>query len=135
MGFLRVSAGARRTSRSYDRGEREPEGREDEAVLPRPPGRHGGGVLQPCGAVPLAVQPSSYEQKIAAAAALGLQVLPPEVQGGNAVALADFFQDGGWSMVTHSLEYDARDAGTPAAWAMCASTASKPASGWTAPAG
>ncbi|HWI81711.1 VCBS repeat-containing protein, partial [Ramlibacter sp.] len=61
---------------------------------------------------PLPVQPSSYEQKIAAAAALGPQPMPAEVQSGNAVAFADFFQDGSWSMVTHSLEYDARDAAT-----------------------
>lgn len=48
---------------------------------------------------------SSYENKAAAAQALGQQALPPEVASGNAVAFGDFFQDGRYSMVTHTLEY------------------------------
>lgn len=56
--------------------------------------------------VPLPVLASSYENKAAAAEALGPQPLPAEVRGGNAVAFADFYQDGSYSMVTHSLEYD-----------------------------
>lgn len=71
-----------------------------------------GGVVATGAAAPLGVLPSSYEQKIAAAQAIGPQVLPSEVQAGNAVGFADFFQDGGWSMVTHSLEYDPQDART-----------------------
>jgi hypothetical protein len=54
---------------------------------------------------PIAPKFSSYENKEAAAQALGPQWLPPEVAGGNAVAFADFFQDGTYSMVTHTLEY------------------------------
>lgn len=48
---------------------------------------------------------SSYENKVAAAVAVGSQVLPAEVAGGNAAAYADFFQDGTYSLVTHTLDY------------------------------
>ena len=48
---------------------------------------------------------SSYENKTAASQALGPQWLPPEVAGGNAAAFADFFQEGTYSLVTHTLEY------------------------------
>ena len=55
--------------------------------------------------VPMPVQKSSYENKIAASSVLGAQSLPSEVTSSNAVAFADFFQDGSYSMVTHTLEY------------------------------
>jgi hypothetical protein len=51
-------------------------------------------------------QSGSYENKMAAAMVVGAQVLPGEVQAANAVAYADFFQDGTYSMVTHTLVYD-----------------------------
>jgi hypothetical protein len=64
----------------------------------------GGGSASPATppvvATPIPVQPSSYENKMAAAAALGPQPLPSEVTQGNAVAFGDFFQDGTYSMVT-----------------------------------
>ncbi|MFC0169268.1 DUF4214 domain-containing protein [Pseudoduganella danionis] len=60
--------------------------------------------LNPSG--PILPKASSYENKIAAAAALGSQNMPPEVAESNTVAFADFFQDGSYSMVTHSLEYN-----------------------------
>lgn len=53
-------------------------------------------------ASPLKVQASSYENKVAAANAIGPQALPSEVIASNAVAFADFFQDGTYSMVTMS---------------------------------
>lgn len=53
-------------------------------------------------AVPIPLQVSSYLNKIAAANAIGPQPLPAEVAQGNAVAFADFFQDGTYSMVTHT---------------------------------
>ena len=56
--------------------------------------------------VPIRVEKSSYENMAVAGEVLGAQILPNEVQQGNAVAFADFFQDGSYSMVTHSLEYD-----------------------------
>ena len=62
--------------------------------------------------VPIPVLKSSYENKIAAGAALGPQKMPAEVLGGNAVAFADFFQTGSYAMVTHSLEYDNTDPST-----------------------
>ncbi|MCY0910316.1 FG-GAP repeat domain-containing protein [Massilia antarctica] len=62
--------------------------------------------------VPIPVQKSSYESKASAGEVLGPQKLPAEVIGGNAVAFADFFQDGSYSMVTHSLEYNASDLST-----------------------
>jgi hypothetical protein len=62
--------------------------------------------------VPIPVQKSSYENKVAAAEALGAQTLPVEVRRANAVAFADFFQDGSFSMVTHSLEYDPQNSAT-----------------------
>jgi hypothetical protein len=51
--------------------------------------------------IPLAVLSSSYENSAAATEALGSQPM-----AGNAVAFADFFQDGSYSMVSHTLEYD-----------------------------
>lgn len=62
--------------------------------------------------VPILVEKSSYENKAVAGEAIGAQKLPIEVGAGNAVAYADFFQDGSYSMVTHSLEYDPQDAST-----------------------
>jgi hypothetical protein len=62
--------------------------------------------------VPIPVAKSSYENKAAAGEVLGSQNLPKEVGMGNAVAFADFFQDGSYAMVTHSLEYDVQDATT-----------------------
>jgi len=62
--------------------------------------------------VPLAVLPSSYVNAAAAGEVLGSQALPNEVRMGNAVAFADFFQDGSYSMVTHSLEYDPNNTAT-----------------------
>jgi hypothetical protein len=59
---------------------------------------------------------SSYENKITAAAELGTQILPAEVQQGNAVAFADFFQEGNLGMVTHSLEYNYSDISTATEW-------------------
>lgn len=59
----------------------------------------------PYGTKTIPVKQSSYENKVAAAQVVGAQWLPPEVAGGNAVAFADFFQDGSYSMVTHTLEY------------------------------
>jgi hypothetical protein len=56
--------------------------------------------------VPIPVLKSSYENKIAAGKALGAQTMPADVTESNSVAFADFFQDGSYSMVTHSLEYD-----------------------------
>lgn len=62
--------------------------------------------------VPIPVLKSSYENKVAVADAIGQQILPREVWQGNAVAFADFFQDGTYSMVTHSLEYNSQDQST-----------------------
>lgn len=62
--------------------------------------------------VPIPVLKSSYENKAAAGESIGAQKLPSEVALGNAVAFADFFQDGTYSMVTHSLEYNAQDPST-----------------------
>jgi hypothetical protein len=53
----------------------------------------------------IAPKMSSYENKVTAAATVGSQVLPAEVAGGNAAAFADFFQDGTYSLVTHTLDY------------------------------
>ncbi|TFW07011.1 DUF4214 domain-containing protein [Oxalobacteraceae bacterium OM1] len=61
---------------------------------------------------PIVPKTSSYENKAAAGEALGPQALPAEVRRGNAVAFADFFQDGTYSMVTHSLAYDPQDPST-----------------------
>jgi len=55
---------------------------------------------------PIPVLKSSYENKIAAATALGPQKFLGEAALSNSVAFADFFQDGTYSMVTHSLIYD-----------------------------
>lgn len=63
-------------------------------------------------AVPIPVQKSSYENTAIAGESIGAQTLPSEVIAGNAVAFADFFQDGTYSMVTHSLEYNAQDPST-----------------------
>lgn len=62
--------------------------------------------------VPIPVLKSSFENKVAAGEAIGSQKLPPEVVSGNAIAFADFFQDGTYSMVTHSLEYNVQDSST-----------------------
>lgn len=56
-----------------------------------------GGVIRP--------MRSSYENKAAAGLALGAQDLPPEVASSATVAFGDFFQDGSYSMVTHTLDY------------------------------
>ena len=56
--------------------------------------------------VPIPVQKSSYLNKIAAAAALGPQ---PVFGDNNAVAFADFFHDGTYSMVTNTLVYNNQD--------------------------
>ena len=61
---------------------------------------------------PIIPKPSSYENKIAAAAVLGSQTMPAEVAVSNTVAFADFFQDGTFSMVTHSLIYDRNNPAT-----------------------
>lgn len=61
---------------------------------------------------PIAVQATSYLNKVTAAGTLGPQALPSEVAVGNAVAFADFFQDGSYSMVTHTLEYNPQDPST-----------------------
>ena len=64
--------------------------------------------------MPIRVEKSSYENMAVAGEVLGAQILPNEVRGGNAVGFADFFQDGSYSMVTHSLEYwGAFDVKTP----------------------
>lgn len=62
--------------------------------------------------VTIPVLASSYENKAAAGQLLGTQQLPSEAGAGNAVAFADFFQDGAYAMVTHSLEYNSQDAST-----------------------
>ncbi|WP_082798006.1 FG-GAP repeat domain-containing protein [Collimonas arenae] len=62
--------------------------------------------------VPIPVLKSSYENKAAAGESIGAQTLPSEVAAGNAVAFADFFQDGTYSMVTHTLEYNSQDPST-----------------------
>ncbi len=67
------------------------------------------GGSSPLPTPPIAVKASSYLNKAAAAATVGSQLLPQEVALGNAVAYADFFQDGSYSMVTHSLEYNVQD--------------------------
>ncbi len=51
----------------------------------------------------LPVLKSSYENKIAAGAALGPQNMP--AGSNNAYAFADFFQDGNYALVSHSLIY------------------------------
>jgi len=53
--------------------------------------------------VPMPVFKSSYENKMAAGKILG----PQKYTGANATAYADFLQDGSYSMVTMTLEYDA----------------------------
>ena len=55
--------------------------------------------------VPIPVQKSSYENKIVAATSLG----PQTIASGDAVAFADFFQDGTYSMITHTLIYNSQD--------------------------
>jgi len=70
----------------------------------------GGTTSQTVGViVPIPVQKSSYENRATADEAIGPQLLPSETHDGNAVAFADFFQDGSYSMVTHSLEYNPAD--------------------------
>ncbi|ENG0237262.1 FG-GAP repeat domain-containing protein [Burkholderia multivorans] len=63
-------------------------------------------------ATPILVQKTSYLNKIAAATALGPQNVPSEVTSSNSVAFADFFQDGTYSMVTHTLVYNPADPST-----------------------
>ena len=58
-------------------------------------------VLRCTNALP--VLKSSYENKIAAGAALGPQNMP--LSSNNAYAFADFFQDGNYALVSHSLIY------------------------------
>jgi hypothetical protein len=55
---------------------------------------------------------SSYENSAKAGEIMGSQSLPNEVRGGNAVAFGDFFHDGNYSMVTHSLVYNPADPST-----------------------
>jgi len=57
----------------------------------------------------LPVKKSSYENRMAAIQAIGPQ-LPPLT--GDALAYADFFQDGTYSYVIHSLEYNNQDPST-----------------------
>lgn len=59
-----------------------------------------------------ALLPSSYENSAKAGEIMGAQNLPKEVQSSNSVAFADFFQDGTYSMVTHSLIYNVADSST-----------------------
>lgn len=59
---------------------------------------------------PLAVKKSSCENKIAAAEVVGSRALPREVN--NGLAYADFFQEGEYSLVGHSLEYSFKDRST-----------------------
>lgn len=58
--------------------------------------------------VPIPVLKSSYLNKIAAATAIGPQAIP----SGYPVAFADFFQDGTYSMVTNSSNYDRNNPAT-----------------------
>ncbi|MGZ5201643.1 MAG: DUF4214 domain-containing protein [Telluria sp.] len=53
---------------------------------------------------PLLPASTSYANKMAAGAVLGAQGFPRDT--GDAVAFADFFQDGSYSLVTNTLEYD-----------------------------
>lgn len=55
---------------------------------------------------PIAVAHSSYENKARAALALGSSALPPGVTGQDAIAFGDFFQDGSYGLVSHTLEYN-----------------------------
>lgn len=56
-----------------------------------------------------ALLPSSYENSAKAGEIIGSQPLPKEVRSGNAIAFGDFFRDGKYSMVTHSLMYNPAD--------------------------
>lgn len=58
------------------------------------------------------VQRSSYEAKHVAGEVLGPLPLPVEVRYGSAVAFADFFQEGAYSVVTHTLVYNPQDPST-----------------------
>ena len=62
--------------------------------------------------VPLNVLASSYENAARAGEFFGSQTLPNEVRNSNSVAFADFFQDGTYSMVTHTLDYAAGNIAT-----------------------
>lgn len=82
-------------------------------------GGGGGGTTTPIGTTPAAVTfpaaallPSSYENSAKAGEIMGSQLLPKEVQSGNAIAFGNFFQDGKYSMVTHSLLYNPADPST-----------------------
>ena len=59
--------------------------------------------LPPTAAGTIPVLRSSYENKAAAGAAMGPQTMP--AGSNNGYAFADFFQDGSYSMVSHSLIY------------------------------
>jgi len=64
---------------------------------------------------PIEVRATAYLNKIEASFVLGSQSLPTEVSvgmAGNSVAFADFFQEGSYSMITHSLEYDPNNSAT-----------------------
>lgn len=61
------------------------------------------GGSSPVPSPPIPVKASSYENKIAAGAALGPQNMP--AGSNNAYAFADFFQDGNYALVSHSLVY------------------------------
>ena len=52
--------------------------------------------------VPISVLKSSYENKVSAGRFLG----PQRIMGGDATAFADFLQNGSYTMVTMTLEYD-----------------------------
>lgn len=58
------------------------------------------------------VRASSYENKVAAAEAVGSRTLPIEVVSSNSAAYADFFQEGQYSLITHSLVYRFSDRST-----------------------
>lgn len=59
--------------------------------------------------VPRVPSLSSHQNKVASGESVGPLALPTEVISGNAVAYADFFGDGGYSLVTHTLDYIAAD--------------------------
>jgi len=66
-------------------------------------------VPEPVKKDPIPVLKSSFENKAVAGKALGSVNMPAEVNLSNTVAFADFFQDGTYSMVTHSLIYNRDD--------------------------
>ncbi len=58
---------------------------------------------------PLSVKSSSYANKAIAAEIVGSRALPREVSSSNSAAYADFFQEGEYSLVTHTLDYKFND--------------------------